>query len=303
MHLATCSKPIQHKVLNLTVLMIVLFSIDFPNSIAQSAIDAIMVKNAILKPMQTVSVAAGVAGVIESVLVTEGDIVSVDQTVVRIRCDEAKLSYERAKLALEMATAKATRDVDIRLAEKSAQVAEQELGRTLKANSLAADTYPANEVDRYRLMFERSKIEVERFKLDQQLALLAKKQAEIELKQTQQAIDRHAIGSTTQSMVVSVEKHAGEWVDPSTKMLELMSIDRLRVEGFVDANDALELKKGQPTNVIITVAKTPQNLPGKVVFVSPTANPANGQIRIFIEVANQGAKFRPGMTVAATIAR
>ena len=47
-------------------------------------------------------------------------------------------------MALATATAKATRDVDIRLAEKSAQVAEQELGRTLKANSLAADTYPAN---------------------------------------------------------------------------------------------------------------------------------------------------------------
>ena len=78
---------------------------------------------------------------------------------------------------------------------------------------------------------------------------------------------------------------------------------RLRVEGFVDANDALELKKGQATNVIIMVAKTPQNLLGKVVFVSPTANPANGQIRIFIEVENREARFRPGMTVAATIAR
>ena len=213
MHLTTSSKPIQQIVLNLAVLIIVLFPIDFPSAIAQTATGAIMVKNAILKPTQTVSIAAGVAGVIESVLVTEGDIVSIDQTVVRIRCDEAKLNHERAKLALEMATAKATRDVDIRLAEKSAQVAEQELGRTLKANSLAADTYPANEVDRYRLMFERSKIEIERFKLDQLLALLAKKQAEIELKQTQQAIDRHAIGSTTQAMVVSVEKHAGEWVD------------------------------------------------------------------------------------------
>ncbi len=272
-------------------------------AIAQSHLEGIVVKNAILKPTQTVSVAAGVAGVIESVLVTEGDVVSHDQAIVRIRSDEAKLNHERAKLALLTATAKADRDVDIRLAEKSAQVAEQELGRTLKANSLAADTYPANEVDRYRLMFERAKIEVERYKLDQQLAMLAKKQAEIELQQTQQAIDRHTISSMTQAMVVSVEKHAGEWTDPSTKILELMSIDRLRVEGFVDANDGLELKKGQPASVIITVAKTTQSVQGKVMFVSPTANPANGQIRVFIEVENQESKFRPGMTVAATITR
>ena len=303
MHRTNCFRTTNPNIVSFAAIAILLLSIDFSLASAQTATDVIVLKNTILKPTQTVSVAAGVAGVIESVLVTEGDIVSVDQTIVRIRCDDAKLNHERAKLALETASAKATRDVDIRLAEKSAQVAEQELGRTLKANSLAADTYPANEVDRYRLMFERSKIEIERFKLDQRLAILAKKQAEIEFKQTQQAIDRHTIASSTQAMVVSVEKHAGEWVDPNSKMLELMSIDRLRVEGFVDANDALELKKGQPANVTIMVSKTPHSIQGKVVFVSPTANPANGQVRVFIEVENQHARFRPGMAVTATIAR
>ncbi len=282
---------------------LIIFSLATTTGFAQSHTDAIAVRNSILKPTQTVTVAAGVAGVIQSVLVTEGDQIAVGQTMVQIRCDEAKLNHERAILALETASAKAIRDVDIRLAEKSAQVAEQELGRTLKANQLAPDTYPANEVDRYRLMFERSKIEIERYKLDQQLAIFAKKQAEIEVKQSQQSIDRHAIGSTAQAIVVSIEKHAGEWVDPNDKMLELMSIDRLRVEGFVDANDALELKKGQGANVAITFAKTVTNIPGKVMFVSPTANPANGQIRIFIEIENRDAKFRPGMTVSATIAR
>ena len=265
--------------------------------------DLIIVRNSILKPTQTVSVAAGVAGVIESVLVKEGDQVPVRRLLVQIRCDEAKLNHERAILTLETASAKAIRDVDIRLAEKSAEVAEQELGRTLKANQLAPDTYPANEVDRYRLMFERSKIEVERYKLDQQLALFAKKQAEIELRQSQQSIDRHSIASTAQAIVVSIDKHAGEWVDPSDKMLELMSIDRLRVEGFVEANEALELKKGQLASVTITAAKTHQSIQGMVVFISPIANPANGQIRVFIEIENRDSKYRPGMTVAATISR
>jgi len=285
-------------------LTLTLFACLFANKlgIAQSE-DVIAVRNSILKPTQTVSVAAGVAGIIESVLVKEGDEVTVRQILVQIRCDEAKLNHERAILALETASAKAIRDVDIRLAEKSAEVAEQELGRTLKANQLAPDTYPANEVDRYRLMFERSKIEIERYQLDQQLALFAKKQAEIELKQSQQSIDRHVIASTAQAIVVSIEKHAGEWVDPSDKMLELMSIDRLRVEGFVDANEALELKKGQQASVTVTVAKTHQRTPGKVAFISPTANPANGQIRVFIEIENRDSKFRPGMTVAATISR
>ena len=295
-------QTLKQAVLLLTAFVLPL-SVDRMNAVAQPALDAINVKNPILKPMHTVAVAAGVAGVVERVSVTEGDIVSIGQTIAQIRCDEAKLSYERARIAFESASVKSTRDVDIRLAEKSAQVAEQELGRALKANTLAADTYPANEVDRYRLMFDRSKIEIERFKLDQQLAILAKKQAEIELKQSQQAVDRHTIGSTTQAIVVSIEKHPGEWVDPSTKVLELISINRLRVEGFVDANDALNLTRGQLTQVSVVAARETQTIQGKVVFVSPIANPANGQIRVYIEIENHESKYRPGMAVTAAIVR
>lgn len=287
--------------LAMTFQVVVFLSVGNARLDAQSTAESIVLKNPILKPMQTVSVAAGVAGIIESMLVTEGDLVSIDQPLVRIRCDESKLNYERAKLALVSTTTKATRDVDIRLAEKSAQVAEQELGRTLKANALAADTYPANEVDRYQLVFERSKIEIERCKLDQQLAILAQKQSEIELQQCKQAIDRHTIKSTAQAMVVSVAKHAGEWAEPSSNLLELMSIDRLRVEGFVDANDGLELRKGLPANISILVGKSQHTTLGKIVFISPTANPANGQIRVFIEVENPDAKFRPGAIVTGAI--
>lgn len=288
----------------LVILLAMVFALASADGIAaspQSEADMITLKNSILKPTQTVSVAAGVAGIIDSVLVSEGDEVAIGQTLVRVRCDEAKLSHERALLAFETATAKATRDVDVRLAEKSAEVAEQELARTLKANLLAADTYPPNEVDRYRLMFDRSKIEVERYKLDQQLAQLAKKQAQVELKQTQQLIDRHSISSTAQAMVVSVEKHAGEWVDPSSKILELMSINRLRVEGFVDGNDALGIKKGAAAYVTISVAKSQHSISGRVTFVSPTANPANGQVRVYIEIENREFQFRPGMATTAVI--
>jgi len=297
------SKTITHPLSYIMGLFYALASANAISAQAQSESDSMALKNPILKPTQTISVAAGVAGIIDSMLVSEGDEVSIGQSLVRVRCDEAILNREKAQFAFETASAKATRDVDVRLAKKSAEVAEQELARTLKANLLAADTYPPNEVDRYRLMFERSKIEVERYKLDQQLSLIAKKQSEVELKQTQQLIDRHLISSTAQAMVVSVEKHAGEWVDPSTKMLELMSINRLRVEGFVDANDALGIEKGASANVIVSVAKSPRSVSGRVTFVSPTANPANGQIRVYIEIENQGLQFRPGMAASATIPR
>ncbi len=270
---------------------------------AQEQADLIQVKNPILKPIKTISIAAGVSGVVDSVLVSEGDMIQVGAVVAKIRADEAKLSVARAKLALELASAKEKRDVDVRLAEKSAQVAEQELARTLKANTLASDTYPANEVDRYRLVAERASIEIERFRLDQALATIGRKQAEIELQQSQQMLYRHSIRSSVQAMVVSVDKNAGEWVEPSTKMIEVMSLERLRLEAFVDSVDASRFTKGAKSSVTIALPKEPETVEAKVTFVSPTANPVNGQVRVFIEFENPKGTFRPGMSVTASIVR
>jgi HlyD family secretion protein len=270
---------------------------------AQEQADLIQVKNPILKPIKTISIAAGVSGVVDSVLVSEGDMIQVNAVIAEIRADEAKLSVARAKLALELASAKEKRDVDVRLAEKSAQVAEQELARTLKANTLASDTYPANEVDRYRLVAERASIEIERFRLDQALAMIGRKQAEIELQQSQQVLYRHSIRSSVQAMVVSVDKNAGEWVEPSTKMIEVMSLERLRLEAFVDSGDASRFAKGSKASVTIALSKAPETVDAKVTFVSPTANPVNGQVRIFIEFENPKGAFRPGMSVTASIVR
>lgn len=271
--------------------------------VAQEPAGKIVVKNPILKPIKIISVAAGVSGVIDTVAIAEGDMVQVNSVVAKIRADEAKVSLSKAKLALELAIAKEKRDVDIRLAEKSSQVAEQELGRTLKANSIAIDTYPANEVDRYRLVAERAGIEIERTKLDQGLAAIARKQAELEVQQAQQALYRHWIRSSVQAMVVSVEKNPGEWVEPSTKLIELMSIDRLRVEAFIDSDDATAVAKGSKASVSVAVAKGSGTVEAIVTFVSPTSNPVNGQVRVFIEIENRDNMFRPGMTVTAFILR
>ncbi len=40
---------------------------------------------------------------------------------------------------------------------------------------------------------------------------------------------------------------------------------------------------------------------GKVVFVSPDANPVNSLVRVYIEVENPERKLRPGLQVRAEI--
>lgn len=276
---------------------------DPPNSVVSNETRGtrIEVKNSILKSLDTVSIAAGVAGVLGEVLVREGDIVDLKNPLAKVRDDEAALVVVQAQLALDTAKLKTTRDVDLKLAIKGAEVAAKELQRTLDANSRAADTYPANEVDRMRLMVDKSKLEIERAQLEQRLTILASEQAEAELRQAEQAVSRHTIFSPLSAMVISVEKQAGEWVDPNSTVVELMTMNPLRVEGFIDASTSNKVLAGNNANVSISIGTTVYEVTGKVKFVSPVANPVNSQVRVFIEIDNAESRYRPGLSVKATV--
>lgn len=262
---------------------------------------SIAVKTPILKAPQIISIATGVPGIVEKVFVREGMVVNAGDALVRIRDDEVRMSLQQAELSLELAELKANRDVEIRLAEKSSEVAEQELKRALHANSIAADTYPPNEIDRYRLVFERSKLEIERAKLDQASAKLGLRLAVAEKDQAELQVAKHTIKSPIRATVVSIDRQVGEWADSVTKVLELIGVDQLRLEGFIDASEVVQVRVGMPARVRVMVGKEPTETLGKVSFISPTANPVNGQVRVFLDVDNSKGELRPGVNVMAEI--
>jgi len=49
------------------------------------------------------------------------------------------------------------------------------------------------------------------------------------------------------------------------------------------------------------VGKEPMEARGKVSFISPVANPVNGQVRVFLEIDNSKGELRPGVNVTAEI--
>jgi multidrug efflux pump subunit AcrA (membrane-fusion protein) len=261
--------------------------------------EPIVIQSPILKPPQTVEVAAGVSGVIDRVLVREGDVVNPGEPLLKIRDDDSRMALQQAALQAEIAKLKSDRDVEIRLAEKSSEVAEQEMRRALHANDLAPDTYPPNEIDRYRLMFERSRLEVEKARLDQASARLTAQVAVAEQQQAKLQVERHNIQSPIRAIVNSVDRQAGEWTDASSRCLELVAVEQLRLEGFVDADEASQLAPGQRGQVRISTPGVTIEAEAEISFVSPKANPVNGQVRIFMDVSNTQGKLRPGLPVTA----
>lgn len=259
------------------------------------------VENAMLKSMDTTTVASQIAGIVNSVTVKEGHVVKVGQELGRIRDTAVKLQIERAKAAVNVAKSKEKNDIDERLAQKNQAVAENEYQRAVKANQMVRDTYPLNEIDRLKLVSDRAKLETERAVFLRTMASLDSTIAETELRQALELLDRHRVLSPTIGIVVSIEKHAGEWVEPGSELMKIERIDQLRIEGFVKADDASMDLLERTAQVRLTQRTGTIESTGKVSFVSPSVSPIDGTVRIYVDIDNKEGKFRPGLHVDTTI--
>jgi multidrug efflux pump subunit AcrA (membrane-fusion protein) len=268
---------------------------DEHEAIVQSKSRELLLDGAILKTIDSVSVSAQVAGAIAELTVNEGSLVKSDQQIGRVRDAAVKLQIEKSKVSIAIAEKKMDNDIDRRLAVKNRSVAENEYLRAVEANTQVRDVYPINEIDRLKLLFDRASLESERAIYQQAVAALDKSLAEFEYKQSLELAQRHLILAPSDGVVVAIERRVGEWVEPGTVLLKMVRIDKLRIEGFVNAIDAVPELVGRTARVTLEGTDPLLTTTAKVVFVSPDANPLNSQVRLYLEVENSKGLLRPGL--------
>jgi multidrug efflux pump subunit AcrA (membrane-fusion protein) len=271
---------------------------DGPTLTTDLAIDG-----AILKTIETTSVSAQATGMISLLDIKEGAKVQTGQVLGKIRDAGISLQSERAKVAIEVAKKKQGNDIDKRLALKNRAVAENEYKRAVDANSQVRDVYPANELDRLRLLFDRATLESERTTYIQEMAGLDVSIAEIEYRQSLELLERYCITAPCEGVVVAVEKRAGEWVEPGSILLKIVQMDKLRIEGFINSDDAsADLLECKATVQVQSGGKLVEKQ-ATVSFISPDANPLNAQVRVFLEVDNRDGRLRPGQRPKTSLHR
>jgi multidrug resistance efflux pump len=260
----------------------------------------ISVENALLKPFESTKISSEVEGRIAQLTVREGDWVSKDQLIGNMDDRAVRLQLARSNIATSMAQLKVASPVEIKLAKGKAEVAKNELDRAVVANSRVSDTYPLKEVDRLRLVYDSAILEVDRAVEDKELQKLELKKFENEQAVIEDQLAKHQIKSPVNGMVVSMSKHSGEWVQPGTEILQIVRLDRLKIEGFVKAGqlDKLSSRKASAT---VQHENKEIRVSGKVFFVFPEINPLTKEMRIQLEVDNPGGQLVPGSPVRAAI--
>lgn len=256
-----------------------------------------------------VDISAQESGVLTEVFVEEGASVSLGDMLAKIDDRDAQVRRVQVEIQKDVAEKEASNDINIRAAEKAADVADAELVESEAINAESPGAVPPTKIRRERLTAERSRLQIDVAKLEFDVAGLTAKIRQAELDQALISIDRRQLSSPIAGEVERRFKDVGEWVQAGDAIFQVVGMDKLRIEGFVIAAEYPPLAViGKPVRVTYTVLdKSDKAQPkkqfvftGKIGFASNQIQ-AGGEYRVWAEVENQKYRgqwvLRPGATL------
>ncbi len=246
------------------------------------------------------------AGVLVKIPVKEGQQVPKGELLAQIDDVLSQRECEVARFKLNVAEKQATDDIDVRYAKAAHDVAERKLIKYLEANRRTPGTVPETEVDVQKLERDKFRLSIEKAQRDLVIADLQRQVSEAELKAAEAKLERRRIAAPLDAVVVELTRHEGEWVQPGDPVMRLVRVDRLRVEGFLNARDyrASELQ-GRPVAVDVELARGQrETFQGRIVYVKPLVE-AGGEFLVRAEVENRREDgvwvLCPGLSAKMTI--
>jgi RND family efflux transporter MFP subunit len=287
-----------------TALLITTLSAPFARAADPAPVPAppVEIQSVVLRLISEAAVPAQEAGVITSVAVREGQRVKQGELLAQIDDQVAEMAARSAKLAFDAAREKASSDVEIRYANKAAEVAEAELRRSNESIEHFAKSVSQSQLDVEKLTLDKSRLEAEQAEHQQQIAKLEMNSKENEWSAAKVQVARRRIVAPFDGVVVQIYVRLGEWVEPGQKALRIVSVDRLKAEGFLPAAEVRDNLRDAPARLAVDLPGHPAaTFDGKVVFVSPEIDPITGQVRVWAEIDNRDGRLRPGQSAKMTI--
>lgn len=235
-----------------------------------------------------VTLASARAGVLAFVEARESDRVRAKQVV-------AGLDSSVAEATLAIARQKASSNVERRMARKLIELTQAEYDKAMQANQKVEGGGVFGDIDlrRLKLGVDKSALQYEQAENELQITALTAKQIEAELK-------TYSVEAPFDGIVTRVFRSKGEAVSMGDPLIEVVNLDRVRVEGYVGIVDGLRIKQGSQVTVRLDLPDV--DLPeerlefaGKLVFVDVGVEPVTGQIRVWAEVPNPDGILRSGL--------
>lgn len=273
--------------------------------------NTVQVKHCLVSMIDHVRLSASTAGPLATRPLEEGTVVTKGDILAQLDDSEAQIKREAAEAEMIVAKEQAESNANIEAAEKMAKVAEAEYQQALEINRKSPGAISETEVRRLRLTWERGVLQAEVARLEKSVAgktVIAKQAA---VKAAENEIRLRKIVAPMDAIIDHVMASEGEWVQPGQPVFELVRVDRLRVEAFLNATEISPHEvEGQPVVIEIQVRdpKTKQlryeKFESKITFVSRQVV-SDGAYRIATDFDNRkygnSWAVSPGLTANMTI--
>ncbi len=264
----------------------------------------IRAENCVVQYINKVDVAATAEGIVTQLKFEEGDAINEGDTMAVIEDTAAKLAVELKKAEEKEAMLTANNDVNLRDAKEAAKVAAAESKSFAKL--LDEGAIPFWEAEKKRLEAGRQELRIELAEMEQKVAVVKMIGKRSELAMAEFELTRRTISAPYTGIIEARMGQRGQWVQPGTPMATLIQMDKLRVEGDIDAlRYAGQVMKGTPVDVLIyNQADNGTKIQSKLGFVSMEID-LNKNYRVWVEIENKKVGedwlFKPGMRAEIVI--
>ncbi|MDY0171105.1 MAG: efflux RND transporter periplasmic adaptor subunit [Thermoguttaceae bacterium] len=287
-------------------LLTLLLATALPGQRAAAPAEQAVLRNCYVTQIEEVQVPAQEPGVLVKVEVREGDAVQAGQLLAQIDDIQARMQQRVAQFELQVAREEADSDINIRYAKATEAVARQEWFQAVEANKKVAGAVPEAEVRRLVLKQNEAALSIEQAEMRRRIASLEARVSEARVEAAAVNIERRRITAPLDALVLKVQQHEGEWVQPGVPVFHLIKLDRLWVEGSLKAQQYTPAEvHGRPVTVKVTLARgREETFPGQVVFAKPIID-ADDTFLLRAEIANRQENgfwlLSPGMPAEMTI--
>lgn len=254
----------------------------------------LVIDSVVLRPLKEVEAPFQKPGLLTQIAVAEGEQVAEGQVLAVLDDRIARRKLAEAETEREQIEAELANDLRIQYAEKALEVARAELARSEDSIAEFAGSISQSQLDVERLT-------VEKLLLERRQAVHDRRQQEFLLQMKEHAVaaarldlQLHELRAPIAGVVVLVRAEQGEWVEAGQPLVRLIATDRLRAEGFADAESILPFEQGDPVRLTVDTSATP--VAGQLRLISPEVDPVTRQVRVWAEIDNRQGKLRAGLS-------
>ncbi len=251
----------------------------------------VVVPHGLVTAFDDIRVPAREPGTLMSLVVKGGESVLEGDILGELDNRDALAKRKIAEGELSVATTQAESTAELEAAQKAAEVSKIEMDQNIQIRAKNPDAVSDLDMRRSRFQFDRALAQIKVAEVDRVVAQLTTVVKSTQVEAADNEIQRRRIAAPQKGVVVEVFKKVGEWVQPGEPILRLVRLDRVRVEGFVLADEATPSEvAGKPVEVTVHLSRgKTEVVRGVIDFVSPIVEGTgrSRQFRVWAEVENR----------------